>query len=132
MAGKADSVRTISMLAEAIHSYADSGNQGLLLWGQRRAKRPPTPDYPLGWHKLAQPQDLSYPWVAVGQSAEPQTEAGLRRFLQSRDEVEKVYRGRGRRGHQPLGDGAARRVSRDPVALLRAGHRGLKPGGLDR
>jgi len=118
MAGKADSVRTIlyalganlaiaaaktgaaiatgssSMLAEAIHSYADSGNQGLLLWGLRRAKRPPTPDYPLGygkavffwsfivalvlfslgglfsvyegWHKLANPEDLRYPWVAVG------------------------------------------------------------------
>src|SRR5919106_604165 len=118
MAGKADSVRTIlyalganlaiavaktagaiatgssSMLAEAIHSYADSGNQGLLLLGLRRAKRPPTPDYPLGygkavffwsfivalvlfflgglfslyegWHKLAHPEPLAYPWVAVG------------------------------------------------------------------
>jgi cation diffusion facilitator family transporter len=117
-AGKADSVKTIlyalganlaiaiaktaaavatgssSMLAEAIHSYADSGNQGLLLWGLRRAKRPPTPDYPLGygkavffwsfivalvlfslgglfslyegWHKLAHPEPLAYAWVAVG------------------------------------------------------------------
>ena len=118
MAGKADSVRTIlyalganlaiavaktvaaiftgssAMLAEAIHSYADSGNQGLLLWGMKQAKRPPSPDYPLGWgkavffwsfivalvlfslgglfsvyegwHKLQHPEDLSYPWVAVG------------------------------------------------------------------
>jgi cation diffusion facilitator family transporter len=118
MAGKADSVRTIlyalganlaialaktgaaiatgssSMLAEAIHSYADSGNQGLLLLGMRQAKRPPTPDYPLGWgkavffwsfivalvlfslgglfslyegwHKLHGSEPLSYPWVAVG------------------------------------------------------------------
>jgi cation diffusion facilitator family transporter len=116
--GKADSVRTIlyalganlaialaktgaaiatgssSMLAEAIHSYADSGNQGLLLWGMRQAKRPPSPDYPLGWgkavffwsfivalvlfslgglfslyegwHKLEQPEPLRYAWVAVG------------------------------------------------------------------
>jgi cation diffusion facilitator family transporter len=116
--GKADSVRTIlyalganlaiaaaktaaaiatgssAMLAEAIHSYADSGNQGLLLWGMREAKRPPSPDYPLGWgkavfywsfivalvlfslgglfslyegwHKLADPQPIRYPWVAVG------------------------------------------------------------------
>jgi cation diffusion facilitator family transporter len=83
-----------AMLAEAIHSYADSGNQGLLLWGMRQAKRPPSPDYPLGWgkalffwsfivalvlfslgglfslyegwHKLQQPQPLKYPWVAVG------------------------------------------------------------------
>src|SRR4030095_7031556 len=73
--GKADSVRTIlyalganlaiaaaktaaaiapgssAMLAEAIHSFADSGNQGLLLWGMRQARRPPSPDYPLGWGK---------------------------------------------------------------------------------
>ena len=83
-----------AMLAEAIHSYADSGNQGLLLWGMRQAKRPPSPDYPLGWgkavffwsfivalvlfslgglfslyegwHKLAQPEPLRYAWVAVG------------------------------------------------------------------
>jgi cation diffusion facilitator family transporter len=82
-----------SMLAEAIHSFADSGNQGLLLWGMRQAKRPPSPDYPLGWgkalffwsfvvalmlfslggifslyegwHKLQRPEPLSYPWVAV-------------------------------------------------------------------
>jgi cation diffusion facilitator family transporter len=115
--GKADSVRTIlyalganlaiaaaktgaaiftgssAMLAEAIHSYADSGNQGLLLWGMRQAKRPPSPDYPLGWgkavffwsfivalvlfslgglfslyegwHKLTGPEPLRYAWVAI-------------------------------------------------------------------
>jgi len=83
-----------SMLAEAIHSYADSGNQVLLLWGLKQAKRPPSPDYPLGWgkavffwsfivalvlfslgglfslyegwHKLHDTEGLSYPWVAVG------------------------------------------------------------------
>ncbi len=118
MAGKADSVRTIlyalganlaiavaksaaaaftgssAMLAEAIHSYADAGNQVLLLWGMKQAKRPPSADYPLGWgkavffwsfivalvlfslgglfslyegwHKLTHPEELSYPWVAVG------------------------------------------------------------------
>jgi cation diffusion facilitator family transporter len=83
-----------AMLAEAIHSYADSGNQGLLLWGMRQAKRPPSPDYPLGWgkavffwsfivalvlfslgglfslyegwHKLVHPGPIRFPWVAVG------------------------------------------------------------------
>ena len=92
--GAAIATGSSSMLAEAIHSYADSGNQGLLLWGMKQAKRPPSPDYPLGWgkavffwsfivalvlfslgglfsiyegwHKLADPEDLSYPWVAVG------------------------------------------------------------------
>src|SRR3954454_15066337 len=49
--GAAIATGSSSMLAEAIHSYADSGNQGLLLWGMRQAKRPPSPDYPLGWGK---------------------------------------------------------------------------------
>src|SRR5262245_52065625 len=83
-----------AMLAEAIHSYADSGNQLLLLWGMRQAKRPPSPDYPLGWgkavffwsfivalvlfslgglfsvyegwHKLVHPEPIRFPWVAIG------------------------------------------------------------------
>jgi cation diffusion facilitator family transporter len=118
MAGKADSVRTIlyalganlaiaaaktaaavftgssAMLAEAIHSYADSGNQLLLLWGIKQAKRPPSSDHPLGWgkaiyfwsfivalvlfslgglfslyegwHKLTEPEPIRYAWVAIG------------------------------------------------------------------
>jgi cation diffusion facilitator family transporter len=117
MSGKADSLKTIlyalganlaiavaktaaalytgstAMLAEAIHSFADAGNQGLLLWGLKQAKRPPTPDYPLGWgkavffwsfvvalvlfsvggmfsiyegwHKLHAPEPLSDAWVAI-------------------------------------------------------------------
>ncbi|HEY5898703.1 MAG TPA: cation diffusion facilitator family transporter [Burkholderiales bacterium] len=92
--GAAVATGSSAMLAEAIHSFADSGNQGLLLWGLKQAKRPPSPDYPLGWgkavffwsfivalvlfslgglfslyegwHKLADPQALSYPWLAVG------------------------------------------------------------------
>jgi cation diffusion facilitator family transporter len=38
-----------SMLAEAIHSVADSGNQGLLLVGGRRAQREATPKHPFGY-----------------------------------------------------------------------------------
>jgi cation diffusion facilitator family transporter len=38
-----------SMLAEGIHSVADSGNQVLLLIGGKRAKRQATPDHPFGF-----------------------------------------------------------------------------------
>jgi cation diffusion facilitator family transporter len=83
-----------AMLAEAVHSLADCGNQGLLLLGMKRAKLPPTPDYPLGYgketyfwsflvalmlfsvggafsvyegiHKLLHPEPLARPWLAVG------------------------------------------------------------------
>lgn len=40
-----------SMLAEAVHSTADCGNQLLLLLGLKRAQRPPTAEYPLGFGK---------------------------------------------------------------------------------
>jgi cation diffusion facilitator family transporter len=83
-----------AMFAEAVHSLADCGNQGLLLLGMKRAKRPPTPDYPLGYgkevyfwsflvalmlfsvggafsvyegvHKLLHPEPLERPAIAVG------------------------------------------------------------------
>ena len=38
-----------SMLAESIHSLADSGNQLLLLVGGRRAKRQASPEHPFGY-----------------------------------------------------------------------------------
>jgi cation diffusion facilitator family transporter len=38
-----------SMLAESIHSVADSGNQALLLLGGKRAKRDATPQHPFGF-----------------------------------------------------------------------------------
>ena len=92
--GAAVTTGSSAMLAEAIHSFADCGNQALLLVGMKQAKRPPSPDYPLGYgkaiyfwsfivalvlfslgglfsiyegtHKFSQPEPLSHPWVAVG------------------------------------------------------------------
>lgn len=83
-----------AMMAEAVHSLADCGNQGLLLLGIRQAKRPPSDEYPLGWgralyfwsflvaillfsvggmfsvyegiHKLTHPEPLKWPWLAIG------------------------------------------------------------------
>jgi len=82
-----------AMLAEAIHSVADSGNQLLLILGLRQTKKSPTEDHPLGFgksiyfwsflvavilfsvggmfslyegtHKLLHPTPLSHPWVAI-------------------------------------------------------------------
>jgi cation diffusion facilitator family transporter len=38
-----------SMLAESIHSVADTGNQGLLFLGGKRAQKAPTPEHPFGY-----------------------------------------------------------------------------------
>lgn len=82
-----------SMLAEAIHSYADAGNQVLLFLGLRQSTRAPDAEHPLGYgkmsyfwsfivalllfslgglfsiyegiHKLRQPETLSQVWVAL-------------------------------------------------------------------
>ena len=82
-----------SMLAEAIHSFADCGNQALLIWGLKSAKQAASPDHPLGhgraiyfWsfivalmlfsmgglfsiyegvHKLHSTEPVKYAWVAV-------------------------------------------------------------------
>ncbi len=279
--GAAITTGSSAMLAEAIHSYADAATRGLLLWGMKQAKRPPSADYPLGWgkavffwsfivalvlfslgglfslyegwHKLAHPEDLelsrgwrSASWCSassprpsrcapacrrstrcaaertlwrwfresrqselvvilgediaallglafalvailitmltgnpvwdalgsmsigvllivvaigigieikallIGQSAEPETVERMREFLaaagrrgkdlshdhdaarhladgRGKGEDESRQRRRAGGGDQPRRGGAARRVSRDPVAVLRARHRGLNP-----
>jgi cation diffusion facilitator family transporter len=40
-----------SMLAEAIHSLADTSNQGLLILGQRSARRGPSESHPFGYSR---------------------------------------------------------------------------------
>jgi len=82
-----------AMLAEAIHSFADCGNQGLLLWGMRSVRKTATEEHPLGYgkaiyfwsfivalmlfsmgglfsiyeglHKLSSPEPLKEAWVAL-------------------------------------------------------------------
>jgi divalent metal cation (Fe/Co/Zn/Cd) transporter len=41
--------RSASMLAEGVHSVADTGNQGLLLLGSRRGRKAATPEHPFGY-----------------------------------------------------------------------------------
>ena len=48
-----------SLLAEAIHSYADTGNQVLLFLGLSQSRRPPDEQHPLGYGKL------SYFWAFI-------------------------------------------------------------------
>ena len=40
------------MLAEALHSFADCGNQVLLLIGMKQAKKAPTQDHPMGYGRV--------------------------------------------------------------------------------
>ncbi len=82
-----------SMLAESVHSVADTSNQGLLLWGQRQARKEADRLHPFGYgrsryfysfvvalvlftlgsvfalyegyHKISHPQPLNSPAVAV-------------------------------------------------------------------
>lgn len=82
-----------SMLAEAIHSYADCANQVLLFLGLTQSQRAPDADHPMGygklsyfwsfivaillfsmgglfsiyegWHKLHEPEALNQAWVAL-------------------------------------------------------------------
>jgi cation diffusion facilitator family transporter len=41
-----------SMMAETLHSFADCGNQLLLLLGVHKSRKPPTPSHPLGYGRV--------------------------------------------------------------------------------
>ena len=47
----ASMTRSSAMMAEGIHSLVDTGNQVLLLWGLKAAKKPASPRYPFGHGK---------------------------------------------------------------------------------
>ena len=55
-----------SMLAESIHSLADSGNQVLLLVGGRRAQRAATPEHPFGYGR----ERYIYAFIVVGRAVQ--------------------------------------------------------------
>ncbi len=41
-----------SMMAETLHSFADCGNQGLLLMGVHKSRKPPSVSHPLGYGRV--------------------------------------------------------------------------------
>ncbi len=82
-----------AMLAEALHSFSDCGNQILLLIGVRQARKPPDATHPLGygravyfwsfmvamllfvgggvfslyegWHKIREPEPVERVWIGI-------------------------------------------------------------------
>ena len=52
-----------SILAEAAHSWADTGNEVFLLVAQRRSRRPPDRAHPLGHGREATCGRCSQEWV---------------------------------------------------------------------
>src|SRR5687768_16475339 len=92
--GAAVYTKSGAMLAEALHSFSDCGNQILLLIGVRQARKPPDEKHPLGYgravyfwsflvalmlflgggvfsiyegiHKVLEPEKVENVWVGLG------------------------------------------------------------------
>jgi len=128
-----------SMLAEAIHSYADCGNQLLLFLGLKQAEKPATRIHPLGfgkvtyfwsflvavllfslgglfsiyegWHKLHEPEPLNKVWVALAVLAVAIVlESGS--LLGALRQIAKIRRGR------PFGDWLKHTRNAELVVIL--------------
>ncbi len=71
-----------SMLAESVHSVADTGNQVLLLVGRGRSLRPPSDEHPFGFGR----ERYFYGFVVVGHAVHRRRRLlGLRRHPQDRE-----------------------------------------------